>query len=113
MGSIAEPRFAIDNIIDIRSDREGINLKQAIKAGLNPGHGQERTLPTLLLYDVEGLKLFERITYLDEYYLTGEEIKVLEQHASQIAEEILDGSVMVELGSGCASLSSLLMARDG
>ncbi|KAI5845360.1 hypothetical protein BZA05DRAFT_421439 [Tricharina praecox] len=30
----------------------------------------EQTLPTLLLYGAEGLKLFEGITYLEEYYLT-------------------------------------------
>jgi uncharacterized SAM-dependent methyltransferase len=76
------------NIIDIRSDAAGIELKQLILEGLQPEDGEEKTLPTLLLYDNAGLKLFERITYLDEYYLTGDEIDVLESHASQIAERI-------------------------
>lgn len=88
------------NIIDIRSDAAGIELKQLILEGLQPKDGEEKTLPTLLLYDNAGLKLFERITYLDEYYLTGDEIEVLEKHASQIAERIPDNSMVVELGSG-------------
>jgi uncharacterized SAM-dependent methyltransferase len=88
------------NIIDIRSDAAGIELKQLILEGLQPKDGEEKTLPTLLLYDNAGLKLFERITYLDEYYLTGDEIDVLENHASQIAERIPDSSMVVELGSG-------------
>lgn len=86
-------------IIDIRSDTAGINIKQEIKSGLNAKDGEEKTLPTLLLYDDNGLKLFEKITYLDEYYLTEEEIHVLSEYAERIAERIPDGALVVELGS--------------
>ena len=88
------------NIIDIRSDISRIGLKQEIVEGLKPGAGKEKTLPTLLLYDDQGLKLFERITYLEEYYLTGEEINVLEEHADDIARCMPTGCMLVELGSG-------------
>ena len=47
-----------------------------------------------------GLKLFEEITYLDEYYLTNTEIEVLKEHADKIAERIPAGSQLLELGSG-------------
>lgn len=57
-------------------------------------------MPTLLLYDEQGLKLFEDITYLDEYYLTNAEIEVLEKHADEIAKYVQHGSQVVELGSG-------------
>lgn len=57
-------------------------------------------MPTMLLYSAEGLKLFEEITYLEEYYLTNMEIAILEKHAESMAERIEDGSVLVELGSG-------------
>ncbi|KAK4963386.1 hypothetical protein LTR10_001014 [Elasticomyces elasticus] len=96
---MAEPRERM-RIIDIRSDAAGFELKQAILDGLRPLTGGEKTLPTLLLYDVQGLKLFEQITYLKEYYLTVEEIKLLEANAEEIAKRIQDGSVIVELGSG-------------
>lgn len=46
------------------------------------------------------MKLFEKITYLDEYYLTNAEIEVLKTHADKIAERIPDGGRLVELGSG-------------
>ena len=100
----AEPNgsetHASSQIIDIRSDTASFNIKKDIVAGLHPENGHEKTLPTLLLYDDKGLKLFERITYLDQYYLTGQEIHILEKYAEQIAERIPDGAQIVELGSG-------------
>lgn len=89
------------NIIDIR--QEALTpLVDQISTGLRAKDGKEKTLPTLLLYNEEGLKLFERITYLEEYYLTGQEIEVLEQYAESIADRIAlqPGSIVVELGSG-------------
>ena len=56
-----------------------------------------------LLYDEQGLKLFEEITYLEEYYLTNAEIEVLEKNADEIAKWIRPGSLVVELGSGYAT----------
>lgn len=47
-----------------------------------------------------GLKLFEEITFLDEYYLTNAEIQALERHARKIAQHLPEGSRLVELGSG-------------
>lgn len=99
MGSLG-PHADTPNIIDIRSDAASIELKQLILDGLQSKNDGERTLPTLLLYDDAGLKLFERITYLEEYYLTGDEIEVLEQHAARIAERIPQDAMVVELGSG-------------
>ena len=88
------------NIIDIRRDREEISLTEEINKGLRPAEGGEKRLPTLLLYDEAGLKLFEDITYLDEYYLTNAEIDVLQAEAQEIAKTIPSGSMVVELGSG-------------
>lgn len=63
-------------IIDIRTGATDFDLLQDIKRGLRPEIGGEKRLPTLLLYDEAGLRLFEKITYLDEYYLTNAEIEV-------------------------------------
>ena len=60
----------------------------------------EKRLPTMLLYDEIGLKLFEDITYLEEYYLTNAEIEILGRYADAIADRVLPGSQIVELGSG-------------
>lgn len=102
MGSVSDSeQVTRPDIIDIRSDAAGIELKQLIRDGLKPEDGSsEKTLPTLLLYDNKGLKLFEEITYLDQYYLTEQEIYVLEKYADRIAERIPNDALIVELGSG-------------
>ncbi|KAF2143838.1 uncharacterized protein K452DRAFT_268274 [Aplosporella prunicola CBS 121167] len=88
------------NIIDIRRGTFEDTLLEDISRGLRPANGGEKTLPTLLLYDEAGLRLFEQITYLDEYYPTNAEIEVLETYADRIADRVKSGSVVVELGSG-------------
>ena len=90
------------SITDIR--RNGLNyaLLDEFRNKLNSKNGEEKQLPTLLLYNEEGLKLFEDITYLDEYYVTNAEIEVLTNHASEIASRIPSGTMVIELGSGYA-----------
>lgn len=95
-----EHRDTNATIIDIRKDREEFSILQDIKTGLRPESGNGKTLPTLLLYDVNGLQLFEKITYLQEYYLTNTEIEVLERYAENIAQKIKPNSIILELGSG-------------
>lgn len=87
-------------IFDIRVGPAEYDILQDIKKGLRPEDRGEKTLPTLLLYDEAGLRLFEKITYLEQYYLTNAEIEVLETCADKIAERVRPGSVVVELGSG-------------
>lgn len=105
MGSLTDPEpingcTGSERIFDIRSDTDGVELKEEIIKGLSPIDGGEKTLPTLLLYNDEGLKLFEEITYLEEYYLTNQEISVLQKHAAAIAERVPNDAILLELGSG-------------
>lgn len=112
-GPIHADALLQSNIIDIRSDTAGIELTSEIRRALHPENGKSKTLPTLLLYDEKGLRLFEDITYLDEYYLTNKEIWLLEQYADRLAARIPNGSLLVELGSGFAmSADSYLYASD-
>ncbi|RMZ89707.1 hypothetical protein DV736_g3066, partial [Chaetothyriales sp. CBS 134916] len=96
-GASAKPAVPI---VDIRNPVSGISLANEVHQCLNPPNGSPRSLPTLLLYDDKGLKLFEDITYLDEYYLTNAEIEVLHAHSAGIASQIPAGSRLIELGSG-------------
>lgn len=48
------------DIIDIRHEAVEINLKDEILTSLKPKIGP-KTLPTLLLYDEQGLQLFEEV----------------------------------------------------
>ncbi|RMD43543.1 hypothetical protein DV735_g1533, partial [Chaetothyriales sp. CBS 134920] len=93
-GAVAKPAVPI---LDIRNTVSGFSLANEIHKSLN---GSPRSLPTLLLYDEKGLKLFENITYLDDYYLTNAEIDALQAHSAVIAAQIPAGSHLVELGSG-------------
>lgn len=92
------------DIVDIRDNDATFSAAAAIQDGLDPPSGKPRSFPTILLYDAAGLRLFEEITYLDEYYLTNTEIEVLEKHARTIAGRLPDQSQLVELGSGCVLL---------
>jgi EasF-like predicted methyltransferase len=100
------------DIIDIRQATVEINLQEEIDTLFRPDEGP-RKLPTLLLYDEKGLQLFEKITYLEEYYLTNYEIKVLRQSAAAIAKALPSQSIFVELGSGnLRKIAILLHALD-
>lgn len=53
-------------ILDIRRYKDRIDIKREIEHGLGVDEGAEKSMPTILLYDEEGLRLFEEITYLEE-----------------------------------------------
>jgi uncharacterized SAM-dependent methyltransferase len=94
----------IVDIVDIRQQDFTSSLANDVHSSLDPPEGTNRSLPTTLLYDTKGLKLFEEITYLDEYYLTDAEIEVLATHAREIVERIPNNAQLLELGSGCVIL---------
>ncbi|KAF9253346.1 hypothetical protein DTO013E5_266 [Penicillium roqueforti] len=87
-------------IVNIHQDDMEFSLVDEIYKSLDPPKGKPRSFPTLLLYDTKGLKLFEDITYLDEYYLTNTEIEILTKHAKRIVARIPENAQLVELGSG-------------
>lgn len=71
-----------------------------------------KRLPPFLFYDAEGSALFERITELDEYYLTRTESAIFERHADDVARDAFDarGPVAVlELGAGSATKTQTLL----
>ncbi|XHG04482.1 hypothetical protein AWENTII_007749 [Aspergillus wentii] len=88
------------DIVDIRENDVDFSLVNEIHNSINPPEGRRRSMPTILLYDTQGLKLFEDITYLDEYYLTNAEIEVLENNARRLVERIPNNAQLLELGSG-------------
>ena len=78
------------DIVDVRINKQvhngEIDLRQDIIDGLSRPTG-EKELPTLLLYDERGLRLFEEITIrADEYYPFAAEERILKENASEIVE---------------------------
>jgi len=101
---------ATPDITDIRSSTV-IDLRKSIVSAL---HQDPPSLPTLILYDERGLKLFEKITYLDQYYLTNCEISILKTKSEEIVKRLglRDGGIVVELGSGCSHLDDFAELID-
>jgi L-histidine Nalpha-methyltransferase len=61
------------------------------------------------LYDERGSALFEEICELDEYYLTRTELGILRRHVVDMAESIGPDCEIIELGSGSALKTRLLL----
>jgi len=68
-----------------------------------------KSLPAKYFYDAAGSQLFEHITELPEYYPTRCEIKMLRDHAADIAKLIPQGAALVEFGSGSSKKARILL----
>lgn len=62
-------------------------------------------------YDDRGAALFEQICGLQEYYPTRSEMQIMQHGAGQMAAAIGPDAVIVELGSGSATKTRLLLDR--
>ncbi|KZT27456.1 hypothetical protein NEOLEDRAFT_1240390 [Neolentinus lepideus HHB14362 ss-1] len=116
---------AAPQILDVRihNDKNCVDnagdLKQDILAGLSRPSGQ-RTIPTLVLYDERGLRLYDDITTeAPEYYLFGAEEQILKDRAVEIVQvmhssTLKDGvisehEVVLELGAGALRKTSHIL----
>lgn len=79
---------------------------QDVREGLT---SDPKRLPCRYFYDDEGSILFERICALPEYYLTRAEREILKVQATQLAARFLTPPTLVELGSGSAAKTRLLI----
>jgi len=82
------------------------DLASAVRHGLT---ASPKRLPPHLFYDREGSQLFEAITELPEYYLTRTELQLFQAHAPAISEAAGPVSAIVELGSGSAKKTQVLL----
>ena len=81
----------------------------AVRAGLT---ARPKRLPPWLFYDEVGSRLFERITELEEYYLTRTERGIFLDFADEIVGSAAGGRPLrvTELGAGSAEKTRLLLA---
>jgi len=99
-------------IIDVRLDSaqsdtiSTASLRSLIIQGLSEPVGK-KSLPTILLYDERGLRLYDDITTgAEEYYLFPTEEGILKAKGQEIVKAmhgekgIDDGEVVLELGAG-------------
>lgn len=78
----------------------------AVRAGLE---APRKALPCRFFYDEEGSRLFEAICELEEYYPTRAEAEILREHATEIAAAAGGECDLVELGSGSAVKTRILI----
>ncbi|KAM5434648.1 hypothetical protein MferCBS31731_006593 [Microsporum ferrugineum] len=88
-------------VIDIGGGRLELSLKELTEyqfLGFNGGN--PRDLPTGLFYNTKGLNIWGDITRLPEYRQTQDEIDLLNLFKSQIADWVVDGCTIIDMGSG-------------
>ena len=94
------PPDIAQEIIDIRKGSSTTSLANMIRDGLKVSNGRPKSLPPLTLWDNNGLKLFEQITHLPDYYLSRVERDIISQNCKDIAQRICSVSLVVDLGCG-------------
>src|SRR5256714_7583771 len=77
-----------------------------VRAGLTKPF---KELSPRYFYDARGSELFERITELPEYYPTRCERAILQDHAASICAAAGGPATLIELGSGSASKTRLML----
>ena len=77
-----------------------------VRAGLTKPF---KELSPRYFYDERGSELFEAITELPEYYPTRAERAILERHAAGICASAGSPTTLIELGSGSASKTRVLL----
>ncbi len=83
-------------------------LKALVLDGLSR---RPRSLPSKLLYDAQGSKLFGQICELPEYYLTRTELGIMRARGAEMAAALGPEAVLVEYGAGSGTKASLLLKR--
>jgi dimethylhistidine N-methyltransferase len=71
----------------------------------------QKEVPAKYFYDAAGSSLFDRITELDEYYLTRTELDIMRQDADRMAARCGPQCLLVELGAGSLIKVRLLLDR--
>ena len=68
-----------------------------------------KRLPTRLLYDAEGSRIFEEICRLPEYTVTRTESALLREHGADIARFVGPSAAVIEPGAGSGEKTRLLL----
>ncbi|KAF7314700.1 DUF323 domain-containing protein [Mycena kentingensis (nom. inval.)] len=94
-----------------------VDMEAQVLAGLRAPEGTMKTLPTMLLYDERGLRLYDDITtHAQEYYLFGAEESILKKKADEIVASmhqgtggLCEGEIVLELGAGALRKTSHIL----
>ena len=104
MAGIETPERLQMIAFDVEAHR--VAFARDVRVGLTAA---PKWLPCRYFYDAEGSALFEEICSLPEYYLTRTERQILAERAAEIAGLFQEPIALVELGSGSAAKTRLLI----
>lgn len=68
-----------------------------------------KELPSKYFYDTIGSQLFEQICALDEYYVMRTELRIMQEHLTEIATLLGPQCLLIEYGSGSSTKTRLLL----
>jgi L-histidine N-alpha-methyltransferase len=103
MSSTVLPRY---RLVELTAGDPVAEFAKDVAVGLT---AEPKHLSCRYFYDREGSRLFAAICELPEYYLTRAETEILKRHASDIASLFQGDVTVVELGSGNAVKTRLLL----
>lgn len=69
----------------------------------------QKAISPKYFYDSRGSELFEAICNLPEYYPTRTELGIMRDSATEIAEQIGPGTLLIEFGSGASTKTKILI----
>lgn len=98
-----EPRIKVERLLDEADRRSALYDETFWSLRRRP-----KELPPVWLYDERGSLLFEQITTLPEYYLTGREQEILVAHAPDVAART-EARTLIELGAGTSVKTRILL----
>ena len=107
--SFAEQATDLGNAVTLIASKQrehNSDFAEDVREGLT---STPKRLSCRYFYDEKGSALFEEICALPEYYVTRTEHAILDENAAEIAARFEDPVDLVELGSGSASKTRLLM----
>lgn len=91
-----------------KNEQEEDDFLASVHAGLRQ---QPKAIPPKFFYDAHGSYLFDLICTTPEYYPTRTEIGILDRYGKEMAELIGTSCVLIELGSGSAIKTPLLLSH--
>ena len=97
----SEPRFSLIETALAQDD-----FARDVRTGLT---APRKSLPPRWFYDALGSALFDAICFLPEYYVMRAEAEVLTAHCNEIADAFGRNVRLVELGSGAARKTRILL----
>ena len=103
MASASMPHF---RLVELSAADPVVEFAKDVAAGLS---AEPKHLSCRYFYDREGSRLFAAICDLPEYYLTRAETEILQCHAGEIASLFQGDVTVIELGSGNAVKTRLLL----